>query len=128
MSAAEQLYTVVATNTAPYVNWQCQLLAHTWHAVGQPGELVRLVAAPQGGPLPTHRHARVVRTRAPDIHPATGDHYLPYNRLFSALEWLQQEQPVGTVLLVDPDVVFRARLPTLVDPAPRGRSGGWPPT
>ena len=113
---AEPIYSIVATDTQTYANWQVQILAHTWHAVGQPGELVRLVAAPQGGPLPTHRHARVVATRAPNVHPRTGDHYVPYNRLFSTLEWLQTEQPVGTVLFLDPDMVFRAPVPTRVVP------------
>jgi hypothetical protein len=81
-----------------------------------------LVAAPTGGPLPTHRHARVVRTRASNVHPDTGDHYVPYNRLFSALEWLQDERPAGTVLLLDPDVVFRAPVTTTVVPgAPRAQ-------
>ncbi len=118
----EPIYTLVCTDTAPYANWQCQVLAHTWHAAGQPGELVRLVAAPLGGPLPTHRHARVVRTRARNVHPRSGDRYVPYNRLFSALEWLRTERPVGTVLLVDPDVVFRAPVTRGVAPgAPRAQ-------
>lgn len=122
MSGAEQIHALVCTDTQPYANWQCQLLAHTWHSVGQAGELVRLVAAPAGGPLPTHRHARVVRTRAPNVHPRTGDHYLPYNRLFSAVEWLREEQPVGTVLLLDPDMVFRAPVAEPVPPgAPRAQ-------
>jgi len=122
VNETEPIYTLVCTDTTPYANWQCQVLAHTWHAVGQPGELVRLVAAPGGGPLPTHRHARVVRTRAPNVHPGNGDHYVPYNRLFSALEWLHQERPVGTVLLVDPDMVFRAPVTTPVAPgAPRAQ-------
>lgn len=122
MTPDEPIYSLVCTDTAPYANWQFQILAHTWHAVGQPGELVRLVAAPEGGPMPTHRHARVVRTRARNHHPETGDRYVPYNRLFSALEWLETERPVGTVLLLDPDMVFRAPITTRVAPgAPRAQ-------
>ena len=116
MTGGEPIYSLVCTDIQPYANWQCQILAHTWHAVGQPGELVRLVAAPRGGPLPTHRHARVVRTRAGNTHPRTGDHYVPYNRLFSAREWLETERPVGTVLLLDPDMVFRTPITTVVAP------------
>jgi hypothetical protein len=122
MSEPDAFFTTVCTDTQPYANWQCQVLAHTLQAVGQPGELVRLVAAPQGGPLPTHHHARVVRTRAPNVHPRTGDRYVPYNRLFSILEWLQAEQPVGTVLILDPDMVFRSPVASTVEPgAPRAQ-------
>ena len=116
MTAGEPIYTVVCTDTAPSVNWQCQVLLHTWRSVGQPGEFVRLVAAPDGGPVPTHVHGRVVVTRAPNTHPDTGDHYPPYNRLFSMLEWLRTEHPVGTVLFVDPDMVFRDRVTRRVSP------------
>jgi hypothetical protein len=111
MTAPESFYSVVCTDTAASVNWQCQLLIHTWKQVGQPGEFVRLVATPEGGPVPDHVHARVVTTGAPNVHPATGDRYPPYNRLFSLLEWLEQERPVGTVLILDPDMVFRAQVP-----------------
>jgi hypothetical protein len=99
---------VVCTDTNPSVNWQCQVLIHTWRSVGQPGEFVRLVADPDRGAVPDHVHARVVTTRAPNTHPDTGDEYPPYNRLFSLLEWLRTERPVGTVLILDPDMVFRA--------------------
>ncbi len=110
MTAPEALYSVVCTDTDPSVNWQCQVLVHTWKAVEQPGELVRLVAAPEGGPVPDHVDARVVTTDAPNVHPSTGDRYPPYNRLFSLLEWLETERPVGTVLILDPDMVFRDQL------------------
>jgi hypothetical protein len=108
VTAAESLYSVVCTDNDPSVNWQCQVLLRTWKRVEQPGEFVRLVAVPDGGPVPDHVHARVVTTHAPSVHPATGDRYPPYNRLFSLLEWLRTERPVGTVLILDPDMVFRA--------------------
>ena len=107
---------MVCTDTASAVNWQCQVLIHTWQAVGGPGELIRLVAAPAGGPVPSHLHARVVRTTAPDGPPGTGDRYVPYNRLVSLQEWLREERPVGTVLVLDPDMVFRSAVTTRVAP------------
>jgi hypothetical protein len=112
----EQFHSVVCTDTAPAVNWQCQVLIHTWRAVAQPGEMVRLVAAPDGGPAPDHVHAQVVTTSAPNTHPETGDHYPPYNRLFSLLEWLQVRRPQGTVLILDPDMVFRHPITRTVTP------------
>jgi hypothetical protein len=112
----EPFFSVVCTDTDASVNWQCQVLIHTWRAVGQPGEFVRLVAAPDGGPVPDHVHARVVVTGAPNAHPDTGDRYPPYNRLFSLAEWLRTERPVGTVLLLDPDMVFRAPVRRWAEP------------
>jgi hypothetical protein len=108
----ESFHTLVCTDTAPGVNWQCQVLIQTWRAVGQPGAFVRLVAAPDGGPVPTHVHGRVVTTRASNTHPDSGDHYPPYNRMLSMQEWLSTERPEGLVLFVDPDMVFRSRLTT----------------
>lgn len=110
------VYTVVCTDTNEYAHWQCQLLEHTWHAVGQPGEFVRLVAAGPDEGLPEHEHARVVRTRPSNVHPVTRDRYVPYNRLYSFQEWLETEQPSGTVLIVDPDYVFRAPIDRSVRP------------
>ena len=34
MTASESLYSVVCTDTAPSVNWQCQVLIHTWKQRG----------------------------------------------------------------------------------------------
>lgn len=113
---SETIYTVVCTDAQDYAHWQCELLEHTWHAVGQPGELVRLVAAAEDEPLPEHDRARVVRTAPSNIHPVTRDRYVPYNRLFSFREWLETEQPSGTVLVVDPDYVFRSSIDMVVEP------------
>jgi hypothetical protein len=107
---SDTIYSVICTDTEPGLQWQCELLEHTWSAVGQPGELVRLVAAHEGVPLPAHTRMRVVRMPASNVHPDTGDAYIPYNRLYSLETWLQEEKPEGTVLVLDPDMVFRAPL------------------
>jgi hypothetical protein len=115
-SKSEPLYTVVCTDADPYAHWQCELLEHTWKAVDQPGELVRLVAADSDVPLPEHRFAQVIRTAPSNKHPVTRDYYVPYNRLYSFQEWLERDQPSGTVLVVDPDYVFRSAVDIRVAP------------
>ena len=89
------------------MQWQSDLLEYSWKRVDQPGELIRLVAT-DSDTLPTHRYARAVRTPSARVHPLTGDDYPPYNKPASVLEWLRTDQPSGTVLLLDPDCVFRA--------------------
>ena len=40
------IYTVFSTTDSPYMQWQSELLEYSWKKVGQPGELIRLVARP----------------------------------------------------------------------------------
>lgn len=107
MTAGDDLVAVVCTDTAPSVNWQAQVLVQTWKDVDHPGTFLRLVAAPERGAVPDHVHARVLRTNAWNVHPVTGDHYPPYNRLVSLQQWLDVERPDASVLILDPDMVFR---------------------
>jgi hypothetical protein len=107
---SDTLYSVICTDAAPELDWQCELLEYTWRAVGQPGTLVRLVAAGEEHALPTHVHAQVLRTPPSNVHPESGDRYIPYNRLYSLQAWLARAAPDGTVLILDPDMVFRAQL------------------
>jgi hypothetical protein len=106
----DTIYSVLCTDTAPYLQWQCELLEHTWREVRQPGELLRLVAAREDEALPGHAHARVLRMPPSNVEPGSGDTYAPYNRLHSLRAWLQREGPEGTVLILDPDMVFREAL------------------
>lgn len=98
------IYSVVCTNVNDYVNWQCELLEYSWKRAKQPGSLLRLVSCPQDVPLPEHRHARVVRVGPPRRR---ARRYVAYERLFALRDWLHREQPVGSVLILDPDCVFR---------------------
>jgi len=101
------IHTVVCTDVNDYIDWQCELLEYSWARVGQPGELLRLVCAPADVPLPSHRHARVVRIAEPSGR--TGG-YGAFERLFSLQDWLQAERPQGSVLVIDPDCVFRTAI------------------
>lgn len=102
------IYTVFSTTDSPYQQWQSELLEYSWKKVGQPGELVRLIATDDPASLPEHRYAHCVATRNWQIHPFTGDDFAPYNKPSSLLEWIYRERPYGTILLLDPDCVFRA--------------------
>lgn len=102
------IHTVVCTDTNPYGTWQTEFLEHSWVRSAMPGELIRLVGAAEDEPLPVHPTARVIRTSATNRHPDLDGDYTPINRLLSLAEWLDQHRPVGTVLIVDCDMVFRA--------------------
>lgn len=116
------LYSVVCTDTDPYGTWQTEFLEHTWVRSGMPGQLLRLVGTPDGERPPTHRTARVVTTSATNTHPRLDHDYTGMNRLHSLSEWLENERPVGTVLILDCDFVFRAPLDrTALPGAPVGQ-------
>lgn len=110
------LYSVVCTDTNPYGTWQTELLEHSWLRAAMPGELVRLVGTPNGEALPRHHTARVVRTAATNSHPRLDGDYTGMNRLHSLAEWLEDERPVGTVLILDCDFVFRTPIDRHAEP------------
>jgi FkbM family methyltransferase len=99
-------YTVFSTNLSEYMQWQSDLLEHSWQKVGQEGSLIRLVATDDPSKLPRQKYAECVATRLWDTHLETGDAYPIYNKPASLLEWLFRDRPEGTVLLLDPDCVF----------------------
>lgn len=109
-------YTVFSTNDCPYMQWQSELLEHSWKQVGQEGELIRLVATHTPDALPAQRYARCVATKCWDVHPQSGDDYPIYNKPASLLEWVYREKPEGTVLFLDPDCVFRQPVKRTVAP------------
>jgi Coenzyme PQQ synthesis protein D (PqqD) len=89
------------------MQWQSDLLEYSWKRVNQEGALIRLVATDDPENLPTQKYAHCIAARLWDIHPETGDAYPVYNKPASLLEWLFRDRPEGTVLLLDPDCVFR---------------------
>ena len=115
------IYSMTCTDRNPKLDWQCELLEYSWSRVNQPGELIRLVACEPDESLPSHRHTQVIRTRPSNIHPSSSDNYPPYNRLFSFQQWLSDYDPQGTVLILDPDMVFSK--PLDIEP-PRGTPVG----
>lgn len=100
-------YTVFSTNDNPKMQWQSDLLEHSWKRVEQEGTLIRLVATDTPQNLPRQKYAHCVATKLWDVHPDTGDAYPIYNKPASLLEWVFKDKPEGTVLFLDPDCVFR---------------------
>ncbi len=117
------IYTVVCTDVNPYVDWQCELLEYTWKRAAQPGALLRLVTCEETVALPRHRHAEVLRvapTAGQDARRDLG--YKAFERLFALQHWMETARPEGTVLIIDPDVVFRRVVSGEAAPgAPRGQ-------
>lgn len=112
-------YSVVCTDTSPYVGWQCELLEYSWKRAGQPGQLLRLVTAPGDVPIPAHQLAIVSRV---PYQPALYYGYKCLERLYAFQHWLQSERPRGTVIVLDPDFVFLRPIPDEVPPgAPRAQ-------
>jgi hypothetical protein len=119
------IHSVFSTTADAASQWQSELLEYSWRRIKQPGELVRLVAVDSSAALPCHRKARVLATLSWSPHPYIDDRFPPYNRAGSILEWLFRERVDGTVLLVDPDCVFRA--PIEVELAPgQALATPWP--
>jgi hypothetical protein len=109
-------YTVFSTNDTPNMQWQSDLLEYSWKRVAQEGVLIRLVATKQPSALPLQKHASCIATRSFDVHPETGDFYPIYNKPASLLQWLYRDRPEGTVLLLDPDCIFRRAVTRHVAP------------
>ncbi len=109
-------YTVFSTNLGPNMQWQSDLLEYSWKQVGQEGMLIRLVATDNPTKLLQQKYAQCVATKPWDVHPETGDSYPIYNKPASLLEWLVRDQPEGTVLLLDPDCIFRQPVTRRVAP------------
>ena len=119
------IFTVFSTTANEAMQWQSEILEYSWGRVRQPGELVRLVGIGPHEPLPRHWLARVTGTLCWSPHPYTGDVYPPYNKAASLLEWLFVEHIEGTILLVEPDCVFRAAVAQEVGPG-EARAAAWP--
>jgi peptidyl serine alpha-galactosyltransferase len=121
--SAGAIHTVFSVDGSVYQQWQADLLAYSHRKVGQPGPLTRLLSA--DGPSPRFA-GRTFHTRPYCPHPATGDHYPPYNRIMALGAWLRKNPPAEEViLLLEPDCVFLAPL-LPAEPVSRGHPVSHP--
>lgn len=110
------IYTVFNTVAKDSPRWQAELLEYSWGRVRQPGELVNLVSStPESQPSKLH-HARLVETLDWSPHPYTADIFPAYNTAASLLEWQFTETVDGTILLLEPNSVFRSSISTEATP------------
>lgn len=106
-------YTVFSTDDCAIMQWQSELLEHSWKKVGQQGVLVRLVATQTPDRLPSHKFAGSVATQCWEKHSEKGP---IRNRPASLMEWAFRQKPEGTVLIIDPDCMFRSPVTQQVAP------------
>ena len=118
------IVTVFSTTHEPADHWRSELLEYSWRRVEQPGELLRLVAAPPGAELPGHRHAQILKTLPWDPHPYGGGvRFRGFNLPASLLEWLFNRPIDATALLLDAHSVFFSPVTEETEP---GRVLGTP--
>ena len=112
-------YVVFSTSDTPYQWWQCELLEHSFELVSQPGQLVCLCSASENeGDTPTRASslAQVVALPSYMHDPDTGDFWGIANKFMSLREWISEPSLDGSVLLLDPDMVFLHAVELSVQP------------
>jgi hypothetical protein len=86
--------------------------------------MVRLAPTTPGARPPRSRFARVVETLCWSPHPYTGDRHPPYDSAASLMQWLFEERIDGTILLLEPDCVFRSPVTAEARPG-QARAMSW---
>lgn len=109
-------YTVSLVNPAPRAQWQATLLDHSWRRVNQEGLLIQLLPASGGvaAGMPPPRHARRLAVGAPPFPPISADH--PAAMAAALFEWVCQDRPQGTVLVLPAKCMFRRAVTQHVAP------------
>ncbi|MEJ8567675.1 PqqD family protein [Elongatibacter sediminis] len=122
------IITVFVSTHSAGDQWRAELLEQAWLESGQPGELLRLVAAPANAALPMHGTARVVRTLPYDPHPYLPDRFSGYKLPAALLEWLVRESVDASLLLLDLESVLLQPLDDEAEPggAVGHRWSDWP--
>lgn len=88
-----------------------EILEWSWHKSGQQGELVRLLPTAPSEPLPPkHLLCSTESTLDWERHPYLDDIYSGYNLPGAVFQWLFQQKPAATILLLGPDTAFAAAL------------------
>ena len=102
-------FVVYSTSDTPYQRWQCDLLEQTFQWVGQSGRLICLCSASEHEDLPPSRSsdvAEVVSLPSYMRDEATGDMWGIANKFNSLKAWIDKPAIDGSVMLLDPDMLF----------------------
>ncbi len=101
-------YVVYSTSNTPYQAWQCELLNESYRRSGQTGKLICLCSEGENGSLPPMQSsiAEVVQLPSYMRNADSGDFWGIANKIESLRTWIADESIEGSILFLDPDMVF----------------------
>lgn len=101
-------FVVYSTSNTAYQRWQCDLLEFSYANVRQPGRLICLCSEGENNDLSprTSDIAEVVQLPSYMKNPVTGDFWGIANKIMSLKAWIADESLDGSVLFLDPDMIF----------------------
>lgn len=101
-------FVLYSTSNTHYQSWQCDLLEYSYLKSGQKGELICLCSEGENNELPerTSDIAKVIQLPSYMKNPKTGDFWGIANKLGSLDAWIGEQKEEGSVLFLDPDMVF----------------------
>ena len=112
-------YVFYSTSKSDYQNWQRDLLEYSFKKVNQPGKLISYCSANEHNVIPKTIHVPSIEMEinCPDFMKSFGEkNYGIANKLFSIKLWLETFPDLsGTVLFMDPDMVFLSKIDVLVE-------------
>lgn len=101
-------YVVYSTSNTHYQRWQCELLEYSFASAKQPGKLICLCSEGENGDLPmrTSNISEVVALPSYMKNEQTGDFWGIANKMMSLKTWIADETIDGSILFLDPDMLF----------------------
>ncbi len=101
-------YVLYSTSNTHYQSWQCDLLEFSYVMTGQSGKLICLCSEGENGNLPPRasRVAEVVALPSYMKNDKTGDFWGIANKVCSLKAWIEDGSLEGSVMFVDPDMIF----------------------
>ncbi|KAL0028761.1 hypothetical protein WJX79_007135 [Trebouxia sp. C0005] len=108
-SSARLIHTVVPSECSEYQDWQVLGQFWSWKKIGSPGMFTRIACCEMGklkGQNIVNPY-QVYYTNTNVDPEGIEDNYIPYNKPYGVMSWLQDVKPAGDYfLIVDPDMTF----------------------
>jgi len=109
-----------STSNSDYQNWQRDLLEYSFKKVNQPGKLWCYCSSNEHKVIPKTTHISKIETvvECPDYSKSVDPNisYCIANKFCSIKLWLEQNPDLsGTVLLIDPDMIFTKKIDVTVE-------------
>ena len=101
-------FVIYSTSNTYYQSWQCDLLEYSYVNAHQKGELIALCSEGENGDLSPRESniAMVIPLPSYMKNQHTGDFWGIANKLGSLKSWIDNQEVEGSVLFLDPDMVF----------------------